>query len=140
MTNLAVLIVDDDPTVLYLHRAVVRASKVSENPVCLAGGAETLEYFLEHDTPDTTYLVLLDINMPGMTGWELMDIVAKRRYANRVFFVIVTSSVDSADRERAHGYKCVVGFFEKPLVTADLVNVFGDGLKSLSNDFSGQAN
>jgi CheY-like chemotaxis protein len=61
-------------------------------------------------------LILLDLNMPQMDGWEFLDAFDTLPLAQedvRVF--ILTSSIQPEDVEKATHYKAVRGYFSKPL-------------------------
>jgi len=118
-----VLIVDDDEMVIYLHEIMVKGSTLSANPLAFMNGKEALDY-LEADNQDgQACLILLDINMPVMNGWELLDAINSRNFANKIFVVIVTSSVDSADRAKAGTYRQVIDYVEKPITVEALEKV-----------------
>lgn len=69
-------------------------------------------------------IILLDINMPMMTGWDFMDIVEKEGLQNidgkNVRIYILSSSKDPSDIEKMKDYKSLLGFFHKPLNLANL--------------------
>ena len=76
MTN-RIILVDDDPIIQYVHLRILK--KYSNQPLMqFENGSDALEYFegIGGDTPP--YLVLLDINMPVMDGWEFLDAVYQR--------------------------------------------------------------
>lgn len=113
--ELTVMIVDDDPIASYLLEKLIKRKALSNEPLAFEGVRETLDYFERNDAPDKLYLVFLDINMPPVSGWQLMDFVRQKAFSARVYFLMITSSVDSADRQRAQNYPQVVGFLEKPI-------------------------
>ncbi|GAC1428842.1 MAG: response regulator [Chitinophagaceae bacterium] len=115
--NLKVLIVDDDPMVIFIHKVVVVDSGLSTQPITAHNGKEALEYINGHMETGSLFLILLDINMPVMNGWEFLDSIQSMYFSNQLTVAIVTSSCDSRDRKKAEQYPQVAGYFEKPLDT-----------------------
>lgn len=72
--------------------------------------------FLESDHANHTIL-LLDIYMPVMDGWDFLEQFNKMNTAiqDRVSIFVLSSSISSTDNARAMSYKFVKGFFVKPL-------------------------
>lgn len=68
-----------------------------------SGGAEV---------PD---LILLDLNMPLMDGWEFLDALGELTLAKQVCVFVLTSSIHPDDMEKATHYQQVKGYFSKPL-------------------------
>jgi len=66
----------------------------------------------KEDIPD---LILLDLDMPVMDGWEFLDAFIKLPIAKQVCVFVLTSSIHPNDREKAKHYSVVKGFFSKPL-------------------------
>lgn len=70
-------------------------------------------------------ILLLDINMPTMTGWEFLaefekfDPIIKNCFK----IYILSSSIDERDMERAKLNKNVVGYIQKPLRTDKILNI-----------------
>lgn len=60
-------------------------------------------------------LILLDLDMPLMDGWEFLDALANVPSAQSIRVFVQTSSIQSDDQAKALSYKQVVGFFSKPL-------------------------
>lgn len=57
--------------------------------------------------------ILLDVNMPEMSGWEFIEKVEKEGFEYPV--VIFTASVDEEDRDKASKTKSVKMFLDKPM-------------------------
>ncbi len=117
--SVTVLIVDDDKAVRFFHRVMVSHSGLSKDPLSFSNGEEAFTYLNEHSNNTDIYLILLDINMPEMNGWELMDALEDKNYSSQVHIVMVTSSVDRADREKAKLYSMVMDVVEKPISEED---------------------
>jgi CheY-like chemotaxis protein len=60
-------------------------------------------------------LILLDLDMPLMDGWEFLDALDGLPAAHDVCVFVLTSSIHPDDLARATGYRAVNGFFTKPL-------------------------
>lgn len=113
--SLQLLLVDDDQIVTFLHQRTVEKSGLASNPVCFADGQDTLDYLDEQASINSPYLILLDINMPVMDGWEFLEAIQDKPYADSLMVIMVTSSIDFSDKEKAFKYKQVLDFIVKPL-------------------------
>jgi CheY-like chemotaxis protein len=112
---LKVLVVDDDEIIVFLHNMIIEDNGISSDSLSFQNGKEAFDYLSSKDNIEQTCLIFLDINMPIMNGWQLLDNLQSTSYAQNIFVAMVTSSIDSADREKASQYPQVIGYFEKPL-------------------------
>lgn len=103
-----VLLIDDQEADNYLHRRTIERSGAAESIVVHDSGQGALDYLAAHEAPD---LILLDLNMPGMTGWEFLD----AHDDPQSVIVIVSTSSNPADHDRARAHPSVAGFCAKPL-------------------------
>jgi CheY-like chemotaxis protein len=115
--SLEVVIVDDDKIILFLHKIMLEKSGLADHPLAYLNGKELLTHLASMDDLSKRYLVLLDINMPEMNGWEFLDAIQTKPFADRIYVVIVTSSVDASDKEKAKEYRNVIDYYEKPIDT-----------------------
>lgn len=62
-------------------------------------------------------VLFLDINMPGLSGWDVLDQIAATDDNTRVYVktFILSSSVAEEDKQRAYSNPLVSGFVEKPI-------------------------
>lgn len=109
-----VLIVDDDAGVLFLHELMVLESGLSDNIKTFSRAEPALSY-LNSSSDQQPFLVFLDINMPGMNGWDFMDRISNENSYQHVSVIIVTSSVNRSDKIKSETYSRIIGFVEKPL-------------------------
>jgi CheY-like chemotaxis protein len=68
-------------------------------------------------------LVILDLDMPLMDGWEFLDAVAQLTLPHPIKVFVLTSSIQEEDQEKALNYKEVAGFFTKPLKDAGVARM-----------------
>lgn len=98
-----------------------------------ANGKEAEEYFLSDESNGYFHLLLLDINMPIMTGWDLLDSLDGNEITNNIFGYILTSSVNNSDRIKSKSYPCIQGYIEKPLEITKLEEIYYSYLGSLKD-------
>ncbi|MEI9912060.1 MAG: response regulator [Bacteroidota bacterium] len=74
-------------------------------------------------------VLLLDINMPTLTGWEFVDALEKFNAGiiKKLKVYMLSSSIDHRDKERAHNWKSILDFIEKPL-TSENVKMVANGV------------
>jgi len=110
-----VVIVDDDAVVLFLHKVLIDRSILPSAEKSFKNGKEALDYIGSNGVRDTPYLVLLDINMPVMNGWDFLEEIQKTEFKDNVYVAMVTSSINANDVEHARQYPQVIDYLEKPL-------------------------
>ncbi len=114
-----VLLIDDSESDNFYHARKIRKLGISDNIHICYTGHEALDYLrseLNGNYPQPT-LIFLDINMPGMNGWEFLELYEKLEVAQQgeVVLAMLSNSIDPRDQEKAATYKSVKGYFSKPL-------------------------
>ncbi|MGF1924391.1 MAG: response regulator [Bacteroidia bacterium] len=118
--NSKILVIDDDSIILFIHRTMIKNSGIKAQVEYFLNAELALQYIMDHK--DThSFLLLLDINMPIMSGWELLDILKDCAFKDNINVVMVTSSINEADRARAKTYAQVYEYLTKPIKVADFV-------------------
>ena len=110
-----ILVIDDDKIFNLMAGVMLREMGTVAKPRCFTDARNAMEYLRQHGGADTEFLVFLDINMPTMSGWEMLDRMETLPNYRSIHVVIVTSSVDRADRKRALGFDLVIDYMIKPL-------------------------
>ena len=114
----SLLLVDDNSIDQKLYaRLIQRSGLVSHYESCLSGPAA-----LERLAKGPVDLMLLDVNMPGMSGFDMLDMALAEFGPDvaRVVIVMLTTSIAVADRARAAEFDIVRGYVAKPLTLAHL--------------------
>lgn len=104
-----IMLVDDDSLTNKLHHMIITKHNKNKEVVQFDNPMRALEY-LEGNVPD---LILLDLNMPEIDGWAFLSLLEERNIL--VDVVIISSTIDPAERSRALSYKAVKDFLTKPL-------------------------
>lgn len=118
-----VLLVDDDHLANFIHTKAIQKSKVDVHVQATESAQEALD-FLKHTansevSEDVLHpgIIFLDINMPGMSGWDFMEEYSKLSSDQkaRIVVIMLTTSLNPDDQRRAIGNNDVIRFMNKPL-------------------------
>lgn len=121
--KLNTIIVDDDRIFHFLLSVMLNEIKISTKPHCYSEGMEFLNHWKEQRESGTGTLIFLDLNMPLINGWEVLDKLQKEEDLNDTHIIIITSSIDPKDRSRAMAYPMVIDFLVKPIDIQSLSNI-----------------
>ncbi|MFY7665987.1 response regulator [Flavobacterium sp.] len=110
-----VTVIDDDPIALMVAGLVLK--KIPNIKVqTFTDGIEALQVLRSSLTSDKkNQFVFLDLNMPLYDGWEIVQQMGADEILQSVKIVLLSSSVDPEDQQRAKLYSQVIAFLEKPL-------------------------
>ena len=117
--NKHILLIDDDEINNFLSREIINLYMPLTKVDSFTNPEEALEYIreklkLQQPLPD---IILLDINMPLMDGWEFLkaiDTLEQRNHFTTTVY-LYTSSVYHEDKLKAKNYSIVKKLFTKPL-------------------------
>src|SRR6202047_3392013 len=118
-----ILMVDDQPSKLLTYEAIL--AELGENLVKAASGREALELLLKKDFA----VVLMDVSMPEINGFEMVDIIRQHPRFQKTAIIFI-SAVHLTDLDRLKGYqRGAVDYLSVPVVPELLrakVSVFAD--------------
>jgi len=110
-----VMVVDDDADILDMTRLVLEGGGYS---VLRAGSGSEALRTLERDRPD---LILLDINMPEMDGWQVLRVLKVDERTSAI--PVAMFSIKMEVRDRLHGLQeGAFDYIPKPFSTEDLLS------------------
>jgi two-component system, OmpR family, response regulator VicR len=120
----SILCVEDEPEMIDLIRLILgrRGFEVKG----AAGGAEGLK-IIRQDLPD---LVLLDLMMPDMDGWEVYQQMKADEKTKNIPVIVVTAKAQSIDKVLGLHIAKVDDYITKPFSPQDLMNSVDKVLKS----------
>jgi CheY-like chemotaxis protein len=108
-----VVLVDDNEHDNFINERFIKLAGWADEVQTFTSGHEVLASVDSLTPPDVMFV---DVNMPGMTGFELLDALASSSLdlsATKV--VVLTSSVHPDDKQRAEGIYSVSSYVQKPL-------------------------
>lgn len=98
-----VILVDDDDINNFVNARVLKDFKVSQEVMSFTNGPDCLHYLNEVTSADSIPdLALIDINMPGMDGFELVEKIKElqKEIQQKMKILMLTSSHDERDMEK----------------------------------------
>jgi CheY-like chemotaxis protein len=103
-----ILLVEDDPGHARLIEKNLRRSSVTCEIVKLADGQQILDYLHAHPgaAESSGAVVLLDLNMPGLSGYQVLKRLKAHERTRSIPVVILTTTDDSAEIKRCYDLGC----------------------------------
>lgn len=120
-----ILIIDDDKLMALLHEKKLKQLRFKSSPIICRNGKEALDLLHNKLSDRCELLVLLDLNMPVMDGWEFLKGIQGKPFADKLHVVVVSSSTHKDELMEALGHRQVIGFCQKPLNIESLKEISG---------------
>jgi CheY-like chemotaxis protein len=118
-----VLLIDDDHISNFLTSSMIKRTGLTKNINICQDGQEAMDW-LQHCAKNAIpfpELILLDINMPNMNGFDFLEAFrALRTYSKRPVITILTTSQNHQDMEQLEKFPEVEVFLNKPLYEENL--------------------
>ena len=127
MNKKIIWVVDDDVIYQTIINKLIKKAGVFSAHSSFINGKEAI------DTLNSTigendflqYIILLDINMPVMDGWEFMEEIKmiKSKISKKIIIYIVSSSIAIEDKNKSKTFADIIGYIPKPISVDDLLSI-----------------
>ncbi len=122
------VVIDDDASTLFLCKVIIQRTFKNMEVVSYDDPQNAVNYFeTEFVQKPVEVVVVLDINMPDLSGWDVLDILANLpdNVRKQITVIMLSSSIDPKDKQRSSQHSLVLGYLEKPLTIGRLEEIMG---------------
>lgn len=124
-----ILLVDDDTINNFINEKLLKKLDAAQSISVVVNGEEAITFLKDicKDPSKCPQLILLDINMPVMDGFEFMEQYKKLDIPNKssIIIVMLTTSTNPNDTQRLNA-SGVSGYINKPLTEQKLKEIMGN--------------
>ncbi len=124
--KLNILLVDDNEFDLFLNEKFLQLKDVAQSIQKFSEANKALDYLNNTDLNEMPDLILLDIHMPIMDGFDFISAYKNlpEQKLQKIKVVMVSSSIDKDDTARAEAEPHVLDLLTKPLNVDLLMELF----------------
>lgn len=126
MTGEIILLIEDNEDHVFITKRALKANKIINEVVVARDGQEALDYlhgtgsYAGRDTQDAPALILLDLKLPKVDGFEVLKSIRSDEQTKLMPVVVLTSSQEEEDI--LHSYENGANsYIRKPIDYDDLV-------------------
>ncbi len=123
-----VAIIDDDRVFQQITKIKLAKRRLCRRILMFSDGEQAIEFIKEHadETNDLPDIILLDLNMPVMDGWDFLEefVQIRPRIGKTITIFVATSSVNPEDSRRAQAISAVSDYIVKPVADEALMRLF----------------
>jgi CheY-like chemotaxis protein len=127
------MLVDDNVHDNFFHEREIKKNELGISVILKNSGKDALEYLLSEKKNDELQpdLIFLDINMPGMNGWEFLQEYDKldKEIQSQVVIIMLTTSDNPDDTLRAKAWDFVSDYITKPLTKEKMLEIIDSYFK-----------
>jgi len=123
MKRLKILLVEDNPDDVLITQRTLKKGNLKDELFVVKDGEEALEFLNKHGThqeapkPD---LIFLDLNLPKISGLEVLEKIKQNEKLRRIPVIVLTMSKREEDRIRAYD-SGASSYIQKPATSSEFI-------------------
>ncbi|NDI98143.1 response regulator [Flavobacterium sp. LaA7.5] len=124
-------VIDDDKIYHFLFKNLLKQNGINVVTKFFCDGAEAIDYIRSNNNDQLPDLILLDVNMPIMDGWQFLEEYSKLSMSLSKLSIIymISSSNSEVDINKAKDFNNIVkDYYLKPICKEDLDKIFIAGI------------
>ncbi|MHA4741726.1 response regulator [Dyadobacter sp. MSC1_007] len=114
-----ICVIDDDKIFTFLLKKIIEKASIAREIIFFENGRDALDYLAQHreDQLRLPQLILLDINMPVLDGWQFLQEYGKLKckVSSPISICVMSSSSEEGDYQRAMHSEHVMEYLQKPV-------------------------
>lgn len=126
-----ILLIDDDEATNFLSEFTINKTQLQVSIEKVYNAQEGLDYlcckgkYEYQPNCNLPQLIFLDINMPGLDGWDFLETYQqiKEEFSLNPIIIILTTSRNPDDKLKAKQYQDIKGFVHKPLTEDNVISI-----------------
>ncbi len=120
-----VALVDDDPIYTNAFKNLLVSWQIANPFLYFTNGKDALDFMLIKEASGLPDILLLDLNMPKMNGWQFLESYLKieLQIEKKISIYVVSSSIWEDDLLRAKRNLLVTDFISKPIFKDKLLQI-----------------
>jgi CheY-like chemotaxis protein len=132
--GICIMLIDDNKNDNFFHEREIKKTHLDCIVIEKESGAEALEYLnsMIKSGNKKPLLIFLDINMPGMNGWDFLDEYSKldKGIQSGIIVVMLTTTDDAETKAKAMAWSSVSDYITKPLTKENMEYIYEKYLKN----------
>lgn len=111
------ILIDDSSLDLFFHGRIISINGLASSVKPFNSAEEALQFLIHENESLTDSIILLDLQMPGMNGFEFIDKfhLLPESLKEKIRIYMLSSTIDTRDLEKAKSSPYIIDLLAKPL-------------------------